>query len=174
MNTAEFLRERGIQPSQQRVRIYEALAATRSHPAADGIHRGLSPEMSTLSRTTVHSTLRLFVERGIAQELAITGTELRFDADTSPHAHFACRSCGQVSDVPGPLVSPALPAGFRGERFLVSVWGLCPACGLGGGQTREEEAGTPSRSPTGGKAADARPGKRRARGLPPARRSREG
>jgi Fur family transcriptional regulator, peroxide stress response regulator len=130
MNVADFLREKGIQPSQQRIRIYEALAAVKTHPAADTIYRELSPEMPTLSRTTVFSTLDLFARRGIAQRLALSGTELRYDADTRAHVHFRCRSCGAVSDLLG-LRAPSLPKapeGYLVESSQFYAEGLCPAC----------------------------------------------
>lgn len=130
MNVAEFLRERGIQPSHQRIRIYEALAAVKTHPAADTIYRELSPEMPTLSRTTVFSTLDLFARKGIAQRLAISGTELRYDADLSRHVHFRCRSCGAVLDLPGlrAPAQPRAPEGFVVESSQFYAEGLCPAC----------------------------------------------
>ncbi len=130
LNTASFLREKGIQPSPQRLRIYEALSSTREHPSADAIHRQLSPEMPTLSRTTVYSTLELFVGAGIAQELAITGSQLRFDAEVSSHAHFACRSCGCVVDLGGLQAAslPELPLGFIAESSQYFITGICPSC----------------------------------------------
>jgi len=133
MNAADFLRERGIQPSQQRIKIYEALAATKAHPSADAIYRELAPAMPTLSRTTVYSTLELFVERGVAQKLALSGNELRYDADVSAHVHFRCRACGAVLDLPG-LVAPPRPKAPRGyviEGAQFYAEGLCPACAGG-------------------------------------------
>ena len=132
MNTVNFLRSKGVQPSQQRIRIWEALASTKAHPSADTVHKVLSPEIPTLSRTTVYSTLDLFVGLGLAQRLEITGSEVRYDADTSAHAHFRCRSCGEVSDlfgieVPSP---PDLGDGSRVERVQLFVTGLCPTCAI--------------------------------------------
>ncbi len=133
MSTADLLRERGIQPSFQRIRIYETLAATRAHPSADGIHATLASEIATLSRTTVYNTLDLFARSGLAQKLTISGTELRFDADISPHVHFLCRACGSVSDLPR-LQVPALPAsfalpeGFLAESIQIYIEGLCAGC----------------------------------------------
>lgn len=141
MTTADLLRSRGVQPSEQRLRVYETLAATKAHPSADAVHRALSPSMPTLSRTTVYSTLALFVERGLARELTITGSELRFDADLSAHAHFACRSCGSVSDLSLPsdgsfaalcgAVAASLPAGYSAQSAELFLSGLCPACAGG-------------------------------------------
>lgn len=112
------------------MRIYEALAATKEHPSADAIYRALAEEMPTLSRTTVYSTLDLFAQKGIAQRLALTGSELRYDADISRHAHFRCRSCGAVSDLPGLAVPapPKLPEGYLLESSQFYAEGLCPRC----------------------------------------------
>ncbi len=130
MNTAELLRGRGIQPSHQRIRIYDTLAATRAHPSADDIHAVLAPELATLSRTTVYNTLDLFSRSGLALKLTISGTELRFDADTSPHVHFRCRSCGSVLDLAG--LVPPLPESFPRDNLVETVQlyaeGLCAAC----------------------------------------------
>jgi Fe2+ or Zn2+ uptake regulation protein len=132
MNVADFLREKGIQPSQQRIRIYESLAAVKTHPAADTIYRELTGEMPTLSRTTVFSTLDLFARRGVVQRLALSGTELRYDADTSRHVHFRCRSCGAVSDLPGlrAPAQPKAPDGYIVESSQFYAEGLCPACAV--------------------------------------------
>jgi Fur family transcriptional regulator, peroxide stress response regulator len=130
MNTAEFLRGKGIQPSQQRIRIYEALAGVKTHPSADGIHRKLAREMPTLSRTTVFSTLDLFARKGLAQRLALSGSELRYDADTSRHVHFRCRACGGVSDLVGLRAPspPEAPPGYIVETSQFYAEGLCPEC----------------------------------------------
>jgi Fur family transcriptional regulator, peroxide stress response regulator len=130
MNVAEYLRDRGIRPSEQRIRIYQALAAVKTHPSADVIYRDLSPEMPSLSRTTVFSTLDLFAREGIAQRLALSGSEVRYDADVSRHVHFRCRGCGAVSDLaearaPAP---PKAPSGYVVESSQYYAEGLCPAC----------------------------------------------
>jgi Fur family peroxide stress response transcriptional regulator len=130
MSTAEFLRSKGIQPSHQRIRIYETLAETKAHPSAEQIFTSLSLELATLSRTTVYSTLELFAERGVAFKLTLAGTEFRWDGDVSAHGHFHCRACEAVIDL-GPTARnpvPVLPAGARAEAMQVSVSGLCGRC----------------------------------------------
>jgi Fe2+ or Zn2+ uptake regulation protein len=127
---AERLRERGIQPSQQRIRIYEALACVRTHPSAEAVYRSLLTEMPTLSRTTVFNSLDLFARAGLAQRLSITGSDVRYDADCSRHVHFRCRSCQAVQDIPGLPApgEPRLPGGYVLESSQFFLEGLCPAC----------------------------------------------
>jgi Fur family transcriptional regulator, peroxide stress response regulator len=130
MSAADQLKCRGVQPSQQRIRILEALAATTTHPSADSLYRKLVVEMPTLSRTTVYSTLDLLARQGLAQRLALSGTELRYDADTTPHVHFRCRACGEVSDLLGCASPPPprTPPGYVLESSQFYAEGLCPRC----------------------------------------------
>jgi Fur family transcriptional regulator, peroxide stress response regulator len=130
MDAAEQLRNLGIRPSQQRLRILETLAGTKAHPSADALYEALSAEMPTLSRTTVYSTLELFTRMGVAQRLALSGSELRYDADVRPHVHFRCRSCGAVSDLDGVRAPapPKTPGGYVVESSQFYAEGLCPAC----------------------------------------------
>ncbi len=130
MDSTERLKEKGIRPSHQRIRIYETLASTKAHPSAEAIYKELSEELPTLSRTTVYSTLDLFAEKGLAQRLALSGSELRYDADISRHVHFRCRGCGSVSDLAA-VRAPAPPEAQEGyvvESSQFYAEGLCPAC----------------------------------------------
>jgi Fe2+ or Zn2+ uptake regulation protein len=72
----------GIHPSYHRLKILEYLMSHKTHPTVERIHKELSKEIPTLSKTTVYNTLNLFVSKGIVQELTIEEKEVRYDADT--------------------------------------------------------------------------------------------
>ena len=95
-----YLMEYGIRPSLQRLAIMEYLVTHPTHPTADEIHTALSPSMPTLSKTTVYNTLKLLAAHRAILLLDIDERNSRFDGDVSPHAHFRCRSCGAVYDLP--------------------------------------------------------------------------
>lgn len=95
----EHLEKEGIHPSYHRLKILEYLMSHRTHPTVERIHNELSKEIPTLSKTTVYNTLKLFVSKGIVQKLTIEEKEVRYDADTKPHAHFKCIECRSVYDV---------------------------------------------------------------------------
>lgn len=94
-----ILEKRGIQPSFQRIKIFEYLIKHRGHPTVETIYRDLVKEIPTLSKTTVYNTLNLFVEKGLAHTITIEGTEIRYEVATEPHAHFKCLKCGKIYDV---------------------------------------------------------------------------
>lgn len=100
MNVVEQLQSHNIKPSVQRMAIMTYLMEHRTHPTVDEIYTALSPDIPTLSKTTVYNTLRLLSEQGAAQTLTIDERNTCYDADTAPHAHFLCKQCGRIYDMP--------------------------------------------------------------------------
>ncbi len=129
-NTSEYLRSLGIQPSAQRIAIYEYLDEHHNHPTVDMVYQALMPVHPTLSRTTVYNTMKSFAAHNAVQTVLIEDGELRFDCDMSVHGHFKCRCCGDVSDVFMPLEQTAfdLAPGFSAEETHIYFRGVCPAC----------------------------------------------
>lgn len=98
-NIGDFLKERGIKPSYQRIKIYEFLLKNRIHPTVDTIYRALNKEIPTLSKTTVYNTLNLFLKENIINILVIEENETRYDANLDLHGHFKCDICSKIYDV---------------------------------------------------------------------------
>lgn len=100
MDAMTQLLAHNIKPSVQRMAIMNYLMEHRTHPTAEEIFSALSPAMPTLSKTTVYNTLRLLSEAGAVQTLTIDERNTCYDADTTEHAHFFCRQCQRVLDIP--------------------------------------------------------------------------
>ncbi|MCK4764558.1 MAG: transcriptional repressor [Candidatus Aminicenantes bacterium] len=98
-DVGEFLKENGIKPSYQRIKIYEYLVKYYNHPTVDMIYRELVPKIPTLSKTTVYNTLNLFIEKKITAIIVIDENETRYDAGTSVHGHFQCNECARIDDI---------------------------------------------------------------------------
>jgi len=128
-DAAVKLRSARVAPSLQRIAIYHFLAENRVHPTAEEVWSGLRAQYSTLSRTTVQNTLRLFARTGLAQELTIERGELRYDAETAFHAHLKCEQCGRVLDLTG-IVRPSFPSKWESciRQVAVDCRGICPDC----------------------------------------------
>jgi len=98
----------GIRPSVQRLAIMDYLLNHRTHPTVDEIFIALEKKITTLSRTTVYNTLRLFADHHAAQMLTIDERRVCYDGDMRPHVHFLCERCGMVIDLfdePVPVLS---------------------------------------------------------------------
>lgn len=99
MNTKDYLITHNIKPSMQRIAIMDYLINHKTHPTADEIFVDLNKLYPTLSKTTIYNTLKLFTENGAVLTLNIDEKNVRFDGDTSNHAHMQCTLCGKVYDL---------------------------------------------------------------------------
>jgi len=132
MKGYDYLVSYNIKPSVQRIAIMDYLLSHKTHPSIDEIYMALCKQIPTLSKTTVYNTLKLFVEHGAAQMLTIDERNACFDGDTSPHAHFLCKRCGHIFDLPYAReerqLEPIDMNGFRVEEVHQYYKGVCPAC----------------------------------------------
>jgi Fe2+ or Zn2+ uptake regulation protein len=129
-NAKTFLSQVGINPSYQRLRILEYLLNNLCHPTVDMIYSELIREIPTLSKTTIYNTLDLFEERGLILSLTIDESEVRYESNLVPHAHFKCEQCGGIFDVN--VCHPIMQKGFvqnhkvrEGHLYLK---GICRDC----------------------------------------------
>jgi Fe2+ or Zn2+ uptake regulation protein len=85
--------------SKQRARILELLHHTKSHPTAIMIFEELRREIPSLSLGNVYRNLNILVAQGMIRELKMGSTYDRYDGTVSPHYHFVCEHCGEISDL---------------------------------------------------------------------------
>lgn len=130
INVSEFLKENGIKPSYQRIKIYEFLMNNKEHPTVDSIYNALNDSIPTLSKTTVYNTLKIFIEKGIAMAITIDEMEARFDADISLHGHFKCENCQKVYDFNVDFESALTDelSGFEILEQQMYFYGICKKC----------------------------------------------
>lgn len=131
-NAFETLSRYNIKPSPQRMAIMTYLLEHKTHPTIEEIYKSLSPDMPTLSKTTIYNTLKLFVENGAASMLTINEKTTCYDYDTSPHAHFICKKCNKVTDlfygVENMIPSKQEIEGNRIVNMQVYYRGICKDC----------------------------------------------
>ncbi len=129
----EKLQACGIKPSVQRLAIMDYMLTHFTHPTVEEVYQALSPSITTLSRTTVYNTLRLFSEQGAIQMLTIDERKVCFDGCCEPHAHFWCRCCGQVFDLSAEdhhlaVLQPIPHTPHRVEEAHLYYKGVCADC----------------------------------------------
>lgn len=126
MEVAKRLQDFGIRPSLHRTAVLEFLHDNRIHPTVEMIYDSLSPEIPTLSKTTIYNILSLFVERGVVQSITIDPRQCRYDGDTSEHAHFMCTECGKLYDI---FVAPvSVDCEHSVTHAQLYLKGICKHC----------------------------------------------
>lgn len=97
---AETLRERGIQPSAQRLAVAEYVLRTDAHPSADQVFAEVRTRVPMISRATVYNTLNLFVRKKLLRPLVLAEGKVVFDPNVAPHHHFVDEATGAIHDIP--------------------------------------------------------------------------
>ena len=119
--------------SRQREAIKTYLRSTYSHPTAEEVYQALRVTCPKISLGTVYRNLALLAEKGELLRVTDCGNVDHFDAHTHPHAHFICRCCGSIQDLPAPyyedlLFSAEKETNGKVERLSAYFYGLCSHC----------------------------------------------
>lgn len=121
-----LLRERGIQPTSQRVEVLYQLYQ-EGHRTADEIFEVLNLEFSKVSRATVYNTLNLLKEQGMIREVVLEPGRSIYDANAREHYHFYNEDTKELIDIPADQICvtclPGYPEGkeFRGADVIIRI-----------------------------------------------------
>ena len=90
-NFISKLREIGLRPTKQRVKICELLFSREKtfHFTINDLAKKISDEMNEkISLATVYNTVHAFQKKGHLKEIAINSDKTYYDTNTSVHHHF--------------------------------------------------------------------------------------
>jgi methylated-DNA-[protein]-cysteine S-methyltransferase len=126
----EQLRAGGLRSTPQRRAIFAAFTGEPSeHLSADEVYARAAESLPGLSRGTVYATLAEFSELGLLS--AVGAPEpVRYETNTTQHAHFRCRLCTCLFDLASGMQDPAAitDPGFVVERVGTQAEGICANC----------------------------------------------
>lgn len=120
--------------SKKRQAILEALCSTKEHPTAEMLYQALKPSYPELSLGTVYRNLSVLAEEGLVVSVGRVDGQERYDGTTSAHAHFICRQCRSVIDIPLPGEVEEMyqdldeKMGLLADGCSLSVSGVCTSC----------------------------------------------
>ena len=90
-NFINKLREIGLRPTKQRVKICQLLFSREKtfHFTINDLAKKISDEMNEkISLATVYNTVHAFQKKGHLKEIAINSDKTYYDTNTSVHHHF--------------------------------------------------------------------------------------
>ena len=109
------LRDCGITPTQQRVRIGEVLFASAQHVSAEQVLSMVNRDQEEVSKATVYNTLGLFASKGLLHEVIIDPSKVFYDTNLDKHHHLYHMDSGTLEDISADQVKidqlPELPKG---------------------------------------------------------------
>ena len=133
VESADLLRQRGIQVTAQRLAVLRAVEG-QPHITADGVAEIVRTEIGAISRQSVYDALAMLTAEGLIRRIQPAGSSARFEARVGDnHHHVICRTCGRTADVncavgSAPCLTAADDCGFEIDEAEVIYWGRCPDC----------------------------------------------
>lgn len=122
---ANRLREHGITPTQQRIRIGEVLFSRPQHLSAEQLLAMVNKNQEEVSKATVYNTLGLFAKKGLLHEVIIEPGKVFYDTNLEKHHHLYHIDSGTLEDISADKVEiqqlPELPEGTELEDVDVII-----------------------------------------------------
>lgn len=134
--------------SRQRQAIWEFVRNRNDHPTADTIYVNVRKSYPNISLGTVYRNLMLLKKLGRIRTIETGGGVVRFDPKMEDHAHFICKSCGSISDLPfdaGNILENASEnCSGRITGYDAFFYGICEKCTAAGVTEESLSAGGPA------------------------------
>ena len=100
-NFVEKLRNSGLRPTKQRLKICDVLFNTEKtfHFTINDLSKILSQKLDErISLATVYNTVHAFLKKGYLKEISINSNKTYFDTNTSIHHHFFDEDTNEIID----------------------------------------------------------------------------
>lgn len=122
-----------VKYSKQREAIKVYLQHNHSHPTAAKVYEDLRLDYPNISLGTVYRNLNFLVEQGEIMKISCDDGSDHYDGNVTPHYHFICRKCNQVTDLAIPSldhINILANSMFNGtiEGHVTYFYGVCEEC----------------------------------------------
>ncbi len=131
----DFLLTQGLKSTRQRELVLEEFLCAGSHLSTEELYLRLRRQNPHIGYATVHRTLKLFADCGIAERRHFGDGHARYEASNHDehHDHLICISCGKIVEFEDPRIEElqAEVAGMHGfsiERHRLELYGSCSDC----------------------------------------------
>ena len=130
-----FLSRKRLKNTSQRVVILEAFLRQKSHLSTEDFYRQLRKKHPGIGYATVHRTLKLFAECGIAAERNFGDGQMRFEVsrEDEHHDHLVCTACSRIFEFENQQIEQlqrevAQTYNFQISDHRLELYGLCSDC----------------------------------------------
>ncbi|MDH4263250.1 MAG: transcriptional repressor [Spirochaetia bacterium] len=98
-DVSNFLKEKKISPTSQRVEMLYKLIQKDQHLSPEVVFKMVNDDFPKVSRATVYNNLNLFIENGIVRKLSLGSISTVFDTKNEQHFHLHEENSDELIDV---------------------------------------------------------------------------
>jgi Fur family transcriptional regulator, ferric uptake regulator len=129
-----IMRRAGHRVTSQRLTILDAVCDANGHTTLGEIYAQVRKIDSSIDRSTLYRTLKLFVDLGLVVSADTGDGETYYEiAKQQHHHHLVCRQCGQEQEIDHAVMQPMFDQlretyGFTAATDHLVVFGRCKTC----------------------------------------------
>ena len=120
-NFIEKLREVGLRPTKQRIKMCEVLYNREKtfHFTINDLVKMISEKMNEkISLATVYNTVHAFKNKGYLKEISINSDKSYFDTNTTNHHHFFDQDTNELIDCTDEVIeTPKIKNNISGKKI---------------------------------------------------------
>ncbi len=131
----EYLMSQGLKSTSQRETILDEFLRSDEHPSTEDLYLRVRKKNPQVGYATVHRTLKLFAECGIASVRNFGDGSTRYESHSEDehHDHLVCQHCGLIIEFEDDQIEKLQSKVAKQHKFRVldhrlELYGLCENC----------------------------------------------
>ena len=126
-NIKNLLEASNLKITPQRLAILKELE-NKGHASIEEIYETIKDIFPSISLATIYKNINSLKEEGIISEVCLH-QKPKYEIRKSPHAHFICKKCGCVEDVPfSEIMDKNIEKKYPNSQKELYIYGVCKEC----------------------------------------------
>ena len=126
-NLKNLLEDSNLKITPQRLAILKELDL-KGHASIEEIYETIKEMFPSISLATIYKNINALKEEGIISEICLH-QKPKFEIDKTPHAHFICKKCGSVKDIPfEDIIKNDFNKKYPNAQKELYIYGICEKC----------------------------------------------
>jgi Fur family ferric uptake transcriptional regulator len=131
----DYLHDKGLKSTQQRDNIVSFFLKEDKHFTTEELYREVQKSQPEIGYATIHRTLKLLVDAGLATECQFSDGLIRFEPvhKGEHHDHIVCLKCGKIIEFENDEIERLQIEVARKHNFTLTIhkcvlYGYCSKC----------------------------------------------
>jgi len=122
-----LLEESNLKITPQRLAILKELEK-KGHASIEEIYDDIRDFFPSISLATIYKNITALKDENIISEICLH-QKPKFEITKEPHAHFICKRCGKVEDIPfSDVVKEEIDKRYPNSYKELYIYGICESC----------------------------------------------
>jgi len=122
-----LLEDSSLKITPQRLAILKELEK-KGHASIEEIYEDIRDFFPSISLATIYKNITALKDENIISEICLHHKP-KYEITKEPHAHFICKKCGAVEDVPfNDIIKGEIDKEYPDSQKELYIYGICSKC----------------------------------------------